>query len=107
MNSQIVTLSEPLKTHDGDVTTITVNEPRAKSFFDHGEPFKTRVIAVEGQPDQIEFEYNTAILRKFLMDMTGIDDLILGKVTARDFFALRNATTNLIMGVAGQNPTKT
>ena len=106
MNSQIVTLSEPLKTHDGDVTAITVNEPRAKSYFDHGEPFKTRVVT-DGETDRVEIDYNNVVLKKFLSDMTGVDDLILGKLRARDFFALRNAATNLIFGDAGSNPTTT
>ena len=41
------------------------------------------------------------------MDMTGIDDIILGKLSAGDYFKLRNAMTNLILGVAGKNPTTT
>jgi hypothetical protein len=106
MNSRTISLSAPLKTHDGDKMEITVNEPRAKSFFDHGEPFKTRVVT-DGHKDRIEIDYNNSILRKFLQDMTGIDDLVLGGLRARDFYALRNAATDLIFGVAGENPTPT
>ena len=106
MKSETITLSEPLKTHDGDVTTIKVNEPRARSFFDHGEPFKMRVVT-DGEKEHVEFDYSQAVLKKFFMDMTGIDDIILGKLSAGDYFKLRNAMTNLILGVAGKNPTTT
>ncbi|MDO8980299.1 MAG: hypothetical protein Q7V17_13805 [Afipia sp.] len=106
MDSKIITLSAPLKTHSGEVNSITVNEPRAKSFFDHGEPFKARVVT-DGENDRIEIDYNNAVLKRFLSDMTGIDDLILGGMRAKDFFALRSAATDLIFGVAGENPTAT
>ena len=103
-NSLTVSLNTSIRTHDGDTSTITLKEPKAKSFFEHGEPFKMRVIA-EGDSDRVEFDYDHKVLSKFLRDMTGIDELILGSIAARDYFALRNAATNLIIGVAGSTPT--
>lgn len=99
-----VTLKSPLLTHSGEATTITLKEPKARSFFEHGEPFKMRVIN-EGQSDRVEFDYNHKVLGKFLQDMSGLDDMILGKVSASDYL-LRNAATNLIIGVAGSDPTE-
>ena len=104
MADTIVTLTTPIKTHDGEVTTLKLREPKARSFFEHGEPFKMRVIS-EGDKDRVEFDYNHKILAKFLSDMTGIDDITLGSVTASDYFLLRNAATNLIIGIAGSDPT--
>ncbi|MEH2476192.1 hypothetical protein V1281_002638 [Nitrobacteraceae bacterium AZCC 2161] len=102
--SLTVVLASSIKTHDGEVSSIVLKEPKARSFFDHGEPFKMRVIS-HGDTDRVEFDYDHKVLAKFLRDMTGIDELILGTVAAKDFFSLRNAATNLIMGVVGPDPT--
>ena len=104
MSTTTVTLSTPIKTHNGEVSTITLKEPLARSFFDHGECFKMRVIT-EGDDSRVEFDYNHKIFAKFLMDMTGIDDGLLGNMKASDYFLVRNAATNLIVGVAGTDPT--
>ena len=103
MSTSTVTLSTPIKTHNGDVSTIVLKEPKARSFFEHGEPFKMRVIN-EGERDRVEFDYNHKILAKFLTDMCGIDDMLLGGMSASDYFLVRNAATNLIVGVAGTDP---
>jgi hypothetical protein len=98
-----VTLKTPINTHAGETTSIVLNEPKAKSFFENGEPFKMRVIA-EGDTDRVEFDYNHKILGLFLQDMSGIDTVLLGTVAASDYFLLRNAATNLIIGIAGSSP---
>ena len=102
-NTETVTLSKPLKTHSGEVTTITLKEPTAKSFFDHGEPFKVRVTGDDGD-ERVEFDFNNAVLKRFLSDMTGYDDLILSSLRASDYTALRQRAVNMIVGVAGKNP---
>ena len=103
-NSTTVTLASAIKTHDGEVSSILLKEPKARSFFDHGEPFKVRVIA-DGDKDRVEFDYDHKVLAKFLRDMSGIDEGILGNISASDYFSMRNAATNLIMGVVGKDPT--
>jgi hypothetical protein len=102
-NSLTVTLNTPIKTHDGETSTIVLKEPKARSFFESGEPFKMRVIS-DGESDRVEFDYDHKVLAKFLRDMTGIDELILGSIAASGYFLLRNAATNLIIGVAGSTP---
>ena len=99
-----VTLTTPINTHDGEKTSITLKEPKARSFFSHGEPFKMRVLS-EGDKDRIEIDYNHSVFAKFLSDMSGLDEGLLGNITASDYFTLRNAATNLIIGVAGSSPT--
>lgn len=106
MDSKTITLSAPLKTHSGEVNSITVNEPKAKSFFDHGEPFKARTI-IEGDVSRIEIDYIKDNFKRFLSDMTGIDDLLLSAMNLRDFYALRNAATDILLGIGGANPTET
>ena len=103
MSTTTVTLSTPLKTHDGEKSTITLKEPLARSFFEHGEPFKMRVVN-EGDDSRVEFDYNHKIFAKFLTDMCGIDDMLLGGMKASDYFLVRNAATNLIVGIAGTDP---
>ena len=106
MTTETVTLSQPLKTHGGDVTSITLKEPTAKSFFDHGEPFKARVIS-DDAGDRIDFEFFNSVFKKFLSDMTGLDDLVLSALRAADFLALRSRAAQMIIGMAGTNPTAT
>jgi hypothetical protein len=104
--TETVTLSQPLKTHGGEVTTITLKEPTAKSFFDHGEPFKVRVVNDESG-DRIELDFFNGVLKKFLADMTGLDDLVLSALRAADFMTLRTRAAHMIMGLAGTNPIAT
>ena len=100
-STSTVKLSSPLTTHSGPVTTITLKEPKARSFFEHGEPFKAKVQTDDAGKDSIEFEYSHKVLAKFLSDMSGLDDMVLGNVVAGDYYALRNAATHLILGGAG------
>jgi hypothetical protein len=99
-----VVLNTAITTHTGETSTLTLKEPKARSFFEHGEPFKMRVVS-EGDSDRVEFDYNHKILGLFLQDMSGIDMSVLGNVAASDYFTLRTAATNLIIGVAGRDPT--
>jgi hypothetical protein len=102
-----IPLSKPLKTHDGEVTSLALKEPEARSFFEHGEPFKVRVISDELNGDRIDFEFYNSVFKKFLTDMTGVDDILLGKLRAADYMALRTRAAHMIVGIAGVNPTST
>ena len=103
--STIVKLSKPLTTHKGEVTEIELNEPTARSFVRHGEPFKTRTVNGEG-----EIDFANKEMMAFLADMSGIDAIILEALPAVDYFALRNAAVLLIWGTSAtgvntENPT--
>lgn len=101
-----VTLSKPLRTHNGDISKLTLKEPTARSFFEHGEPFKTRVGKDANGDTTLDFDYDYKVLPKFLADMVveGVDDLILGALRPADFFALRSKATHLILGLTGTSP---
>jgi hypothetical protein len=103
-DSVTVTLKTPINTHAGETTSIVLKEPKAKSFFEHGEPFKMRLITKD-DVSRVEFDYNHKIVGLFLQDMSGIDTVLLGTVAANDYMSLCNAATNLIMGIAGSTPT--
>ena len=106
MTTETITLSQPLKTHAGDVASITLKEPTAKQFFDHGEPFKARVIT-DDTGDRIDFEFFNSVFKKFLSDMTGLDEIVLSALRAADFMTLRSRAAQMIIGVVGTNPTAT
>jgi hypothetical protein len=71
MTTESFALSRPLKTHSGEVQTLTLKEPTARSFMDHGEPFTLKPrYNTAGEQDGVTFEYtNNKALMGFLCDM--------------------------------------
>jgi hypothetical protein len=106
--TRTVTLSRPLKTHDGDVTSLKLTEPTARLFFQHGEGFKMKVTRDE-QTDavSVDFDFNNTVFGKYLADMTGLDDIVLGKLRAADYMHLRTQAAHMIVGLTGENPSET
>lgn len=112
MTTELFTLSRPLKTHNGDLQTLTLQEPTAGAFVDYGEPFTLKPYKGEdGEPDGVTFVYdNNKAFMRFLVDMIaekGIDDLILKSISASDFQRLRGTATNIILaGIGDRDPTE-
>lgn len=101
------TLSRSLKTHSGDLTTLTLQEPTARAFIENGDPFKMRTGKnSQGEPT-LDFDYDNRVMVKVLSEMIveKVDDLILGDLRASDFLALRAKATELILRLTGPNPT--
>ncbi len=95
-------LSKPLRTHKGEVSTLTLKEPTARSFVTRGEPFKVKINA-EGNA---EFDFNSKATMGFLSDMTGIDELLLESLSAQDFWRARQEMAAIMFGSVGrENPT--
>jgi hypothetical protein len=105
-DTETVKLSRPLKTHGGDVSEITLKEPTARSFFSHGEPFKVRVLSDDKGESHVDFDFFNNVFAKFLVDMTGLDDIVLSSLRAVDYVSLRTRAAHMIIGVAGANPTE-
>lgn len=105
-NTETVTLSRPIKTHSGEVSEIKLKEPTARSFFSHGEPFKVKVLT-DDNGSTVDFEFFNSVFAKFLTDMSGLDDIVLGGLRAVDYVNLRSRAAHMIIGVAGVNPTET
>lgn len=95
------TLSKPLKTHKGDVSTLTLKEPTARSFVNHGEPFKVKITG-EGNA---EFEFFAKPSLGFLCDSTGLDEIVLSAMSGADFWRARQAMAGLMFSVMGERPT--
>ena len=105
--TEIVKLSRPVKTHDGEASEIKLKEPTARSFFTHGEPFKVKVSTDDKGEFRVDFDFNNSILAKFLADMTGLDDLVLSSLRAVDYVQVRTRAAHMIIGVAGTDPIAT
>lgn len=106
-NTETIKLSRPIKSHGGEVNEVTLKEPTARLFFSHGEAFKVKVSTDEAGQSNVEFDYNNAIMSKFLADMSGLDDIVLSTLRASDYMHLRTRAAYLIVGVTGQNPSET
>jgi hypothetical protein len=104
-NTETVTLSRPVKAHGGEVSEITLKEPLARSFFNHGEPFKVKVTVDDKGESDVDFTFFNNVIVKFLVDMTGLDDIVLSGLRAVDYVTLRTRAAHMIIGVAGANPT--
>jgi hypothetical protein len=108
-NTETFSLSRPLKTHDGDINALTLQEPTAGAFIDHGEPFKLVPRKGEdGEQDGFTFVYdNNKAFAHFLVDMIAekVDAIILRGLSASDFHRLRDLATSIILlGVQSDRP---
>lgn len=102
-NETIVNLSRPLKTHKGEVTSLTLKEPSARDFINAKvDPFK---IKFDG--DRVEYIFDNAATLSFLSSMTGHDTMVLDLLSAADFMKLRMQMVNVIaMGVGDRDPSQ-
>jgi hypothetical protein len=98
--SRTVQLNKPLTTHAGQTVALELKEPTARSFFEYNEPFK--ILMKDGR---VDFDYDNKAMLGFLADMSGVDQIILKDLAAKDYLAARTVATDLILGVAGdENP---
>jgi hypothetical protein len=106
MTTETYTLSQPLKTHSGEVATLTLQEPTGRAFVEYGEPFNVENTYDEsGKVTYVKFVYdNNRALLRFLGDMVEpkMDDIILSSMQSSDFVRLRAIAAHLIyMGAGG------
>jgi len=100
--TRTVKLSRPLETHKGAVTQLELREPKLRCFREYGEPFK-----VTATKDGQSIEHDNRVLVKFLAHMSSVDEIILDDLPATDYYAARAALVEMLLGVAGENPTAT
>lgn len=109
MNTQTLSLSTPLKTHDGELSVLTLREPNAGAFIDYGEPFKVHARKDDdGEPNGVDIEYNNKVMAKWLLSMIveKLDEIVLKGLSARDYYQLRGKATDIVLlGVGDSNPT--
>lgn len=100
-----VQLSKPLHTHKGDIASITLKEPTARQFFQHGEAFKVRIINVDDGTQRVQFDDNMQILQKWLIDLVeGVNAIELEDLAPVDLYSLRNALHDMVLGTVGDRP---
>jgi hypothetical protein len=92
------TLSKPLKTHQGETSTLELKEPTVGDFVMHGEPFKIRAIG-----EHVEIEYHNGPMVAFIASMSGIDSIILRGISASDYLKLRDRAVQIILSIAGDD----
>lgn len=80
-------LSRPIVTHTGTIAELPLKYPTAKSYIDYGMPY-TQVTEGEADNTRIEFKFNPKIMFKFISDMSGLDDITLSGIDARDVVGL-------------------
>lgn len=97
--SKTVPLSRPLQTHKGPLKEIVLNEPTLRAFRQYGEPFKV-ISTKEGQ----SIEHDNRALAQFAAHMSGHDEIVLDDLPAKDWYAVRAAVVEMLLGVAGENP---
>jgi len=98
-NTVTVRLTKPIITHKGELTEITLREPTVKSYLKAGrDPFQIRPSA-----DGTDVTYDIPAMVAFLSDISGLDQIILEGLSARDFNTLRGQATTLAILGAGSS----
>src|ERR1700739_711830 len=108
MTTETFTLSRPLRTHSGELTALTLQEPTARACVNYAAPLPLNAVkGDDGEPAGVSFVYdNNKALMGFLTDMVveKVDDLLLQSISASDFHRLRSLATNIILlGVQDKN----
>ena len=96
-----IKLSKRIETHKGPVSELEIGEVTARSFVQHGQPFKIRT-----KDGEFEIDFEDKATMGFLADATGHDALVLSALTAPDYMKARVALAHSILGIAGESPTK-
>jgi hypothetical protein len=97
-------LSEPLKTHDGEVMELKLKEPKARLIVKYDDPFSLRPMK---DRDDLEYVWNQKAVMAFASDMSGVDELILSDLPVGDYMRLRQEIANIILGlVPDKNPSE-
>lgn len=88
-----VPLSKKINTHNGEVDKIELREMNATDIVSARYP-PVRVIEKRGDDDMhMEFRYD--IIMQLASRLSGIDDILLGDLNAKDFHAVSNAVVKL------------
>ena len=90
-----VPLTSPITTHEGQVSEIALREPRARDFFELGEPFVRQKVAEAGEVEIIEIPGVVGSYVERCMTKPGPE--FLAQVSLPDALRLRDA----VMGFFG------
>lgn len=78
----------PFMTHaNASATDITLKYPTARAFMKFGMPYAS-VNEGDETDRRTEFRINAKIMGKFISDMSGLDELEIEEIDARDYVRL-------------------
>jgi hypothetical protein len=104
MTTHTFKLSEPLKTHEGEVMELKLKTPKTRLLVKYDDPFKLVPLK---DSDDFEYVWNQKAMMAFASDMSGIDELILSNLPISDYWRLRQEIANIILGlVSNKNPSE-
>ncbi len=90
-------LTEPLQTHAGPVTDLVFKVPKAGFIMRHGLPWSRTVVKSDSGDVSLRVDFNHALMGKFMSEMTGYDEGVLGTMSGRDVFACWNIVMQLTL----------
>lgn len=96
-DERVVKLSAPVVTHAGSVAELKLSTPLAKTVIAFGLPFDWR----QDENDNPYVVYDDRKCMKYLVELTGHDELSLEDISAPDWFAMRQKLFTVLSRVVG------
>jgi hypothetical protein len=91
--AKTIPLSSPLKSHDGEITKLELRDMTASDIvLARVAPYR---IVESKNEDERHTEYRFDIVMQLASRLSGIDDLVLGGLKAKDFHAVTLAVVQL------------
>ena len=88
-----IALKTPIQTHAGPTKVLNLREPTGADFIQlKSLPFK-----VKGVAPNIEIDIDFALSAKWLSALSGIDELLIGKMTRGDFITAIGSMNELLV----------
>lgn len=90
-------LSKPLTGHRGDVRDLVFKDPGAAFIMRHGLPWRRIMERTESGDTRIEVKFDHVLMSRYMAEMTGLDEGLLGTMSGRDVFACWNIVMTLTL----------
>lgn len=91
-------LSNPIKTHNGDVSELKLKYPKAKAFIRFGVPYTNVVERTDEGATRTSLNFDTKKMFSFAASMSGIDDIALEAMEGEDVMPLFYTITSMLSG---------
>lgn len=103
--TKTVRLSRPLETHQGPVHEILLTEASGALVMQYGLPFTMKQSSSPDGVTSADIEFKYEVMSKYLVQMTGHDQIILGSMSAMDMMNCMIAVLEM-MAPAGNLPSR-
>lgn len=91
--AKTIPLSKPLKTHEGEVSKLELRDMQASDIvLARVAPYRV-VETKEGGEQHVEYRFD--VVMQLASRLSGVDDLVLGALSAKDFHAVTLAVVQL------------